>query len=413
MTLAELRAYVLAQLAAPVNVVSKIINVFNAVIDFIIQSDNTGIPAWLSTLTFNTDGTGDGSFCTYVDDDDKLRFWKTKTDGNINNPPPTGVGVTENTYWIEVSPANGSAIKEWTPGVFGDGLIIVFYDVNGDGTDPAFYKLNEAVRPYNSTNFTTELAAGKWTRAPIKEILHATATGTDTYAATLSPVPASYTTNLKVYIKFTNANTGAATLNLNSLGAKAIKKSGTAALASGDISAGQILCLVYDGTNFQVVGGGASGGGGGSSAWGGITGTLTDQTDLVAYIASAVAGLMDYRGTFDASVNAYPSSGGSGSAGAILKSDFWIVSVAGTLPTGLVVAAGDLVIAKQDTPGNTQANWSLIEYNIGYTPENAANKTDTMAGNEASSIKYLSSKGVHDHIKNNPATNLFLYYNYF
>ncbi len=117
--------------------------------------------------------------------------------------------------------------------------------------------------------------------------------------------------------------------------------------------------------------------GGGSSAWGGITGTITDQTDLVAYVASAVAGLMDYRGVFDASVNAYPSSGGSGTAGAILKSDFWIVSVAGTLPTGLVVAPGDLVIAKIDTPGNTQANWSLVEYNIGYTPENVANKENT------------------------------------
>lgn len=164
MTLAQLRAYVLAQLAAPVNVVSKIINVFNAVIDFIIQSDNTGIPAWLSTLTFNTDGTGDGTFCTYVDDDGNLRFWKTKTNGNINNPPPTAVGVTENTYWIEVSPANGSAIKEWTPGVFGDGLIIVGYDAVGDGTDFALFKLTEAVRPYNSTNFATEMAAGKWKR---------------------------------------------------------------------------------------------------------------------------------------------------------------------------------------------------------------------------------------------------------
>lgn len=108
-------------------------------------------------------------------------------------------------------------------------------------------------------------------------------------------------------------------------------------------------------------------------------------------IASAVAGLLDYRGVFDASVNAYPSSGGSGTAGAILKSDFWIVSVAGILPTGLVVEAGDLVIAKVDTPGNTQANWNIIQYNIGYTPENAANKVSTIT---ASSTLYPNNNAV-------------------
>jgi len=115
------------------------------------------------------------------------------------------------------------------------------------------------------------------------------------------------------------------------------------------------------------------------------------STAQAAAIASAVAGLMDYRGVFDASVNAYPSSGGSGTAGAILKSDFWIVSVAGTLPTGLVVEAGDLVIAKIDTPGNTQANWSIIQYNIGYTPENAANKAATLV---ASSTQYPNNDAV-------------------
>lgn len=92
-------------------------------------------------------------------------------------------------------------------------------------------------------------------------------------------------------------------------------------------------------------------------------------------IVSAVAGLLDYRGVYDASINAYPSAGGSGVAGAILKSDFWIISVAGTLPIGVVVNPGDIVIAKQDAPGNTQANWNIVEYNIGYVAENQANKS--------------------------------------
>lgn len=84
-----------------------------------------------------------------------------------------------------------------------------------------------------------------------------TASGTDTYAATPSPAIAAYALGQKFLILFTNANTGASTINLNGLGAKAIKKSVSTALASGDILAGQELWLAYDGTNFQIIGGGA------------------------------------------------------------------------------------------------------------------------------------------------------------
>jgi hypothetical protein len=76
-------------------------------------------------------------------------------------------------------------------------------------------------------------------------------------------------------------------------------------------------------------------------------------------IATAVTGLWDDRGNFDASVNAYPSSGGSGTAGAILKGDIYTVSVPGVLPTGQVVKIRDTVRALVDTPGNTQSNWAI------------------------------------------------------
>lgn len=104
---------------------------------------------------------------------------------------------------------------------------------------------------------------------------------------------------------------------------------------------------------------------------------LAAQVAAQAYADSLVVGLWDDRGNFDASVNAYPSSGGSGTAGAIKKGDIWTVSVGGTLPTALVVVAGDTVRALVDTPGNTQANWAIAENNIGYVPENQANKATT------------------------------------
>jgi hypothetical protein len=82
--------------------------------------------------------------------------------------------------------------------------------------------------------------------------------GTDTYTATLVPAISAYVTHHYYLIKFVNANTGAATLNLNGLGAKSIVKSGSNPLILGDIAAGQILELAYDGTNLQIVGGSGS-----------------------------------------------------------------------------------------------------------------------------------------------------------
>lgn len=82
-----------------------------------------------------------------------------------------------------------------------------------------------------------------------------TAGGTNTYTATLSPAITAYSSTHRYFVKFTNANTGAATLNLNSLGAKSIVKNGSLALEVGDITAGQIVQLAYDGTNLQIIGG--------------------------------------------------------------------------------------------------------------------------------------------------------------
>lgn len=80
----------------------------------------------------------------------------------------------------------------------------------------------------------------------------ADAGSTDAYAVTLAPVPTAYYTGMVVRFKANTLNTSAATLNVNSLGAKTIKKSYNADLETGDIVANQILTVVYDGTNFQL-----------------------------------------------------------------------------------------------------------------------------------------------------------------
>lgn len=75
---------------------------------------------------------------------------------------------------------------------------------------------------------------------------------------------------------------------------------------------------------------------------------------------------MHWRGPYDASVDAYPSAGaGSGTAGAILSGNMWVVTTAGDLDvTGLgtiTVFPGAILIAIVNTPGNTAANWRVIQ----------------------------------------------------
>lgn len=77
--------------------------------------------------------------------------------------------------------------------------------------------------------------------------------GDDTYSVTLDPVPAAYYAGMEVNFKPTTANTGACTLDVNGLGAKTIKKNVSSDLATGDILAGQMVKVIYDGTNFQLV----------------------------------------------------------------------------------------------------------------------------------------------------------------
>lgn len=83
---------------------------------------------------------------------------------------------------------------------------------------------------------------------------YATDTGAaDAYVITLSDAPTAYETGRLYAFKAANANTGASTINVNSLGTKTIKKNTSSDLSAGDIAAGQIVFVAYDGTNMQLV----------------------------------------------------------------------------------------------------------------------------------------------------------------
>ena len=76
---------------------------------------------------------------------------------------------------------------------------------------------------------------------------------TDTYVIAFSPALAAYTTGMIITFKANTINTGAATLNVNGLGAKTIVKRLNTTLANGDILAGMTCMVVYDGATFVLI----------------------------------------------------------------------------------------------------------------------------------------------------------------
>lgn len=81
--------------------------------------------------------------------------------------------------------------------------------------------------------------------------------GTDTGSVnalvlTLAGNVSIYTTGMQIRIYPANTNTGSATLNLNSLGAKAIYRNASVQAQPGDLIAGQLTTLVYDGSHFVI-----------------------------------------------------------------------------------------------------------------------------------------------------------------
>lgn len=176
------------------------------------------------------------------------------------------------------------------------------------------------------TNLVSDLAAAATkTGVQLDSYTYAADSGAaNAYVVTLSPVP-TLVAGLTVIFKAANANSGSSTLNVNSLGAKTIKKTdGATNLVSGDIAAGQIVAVVYDGTNFQVSSGatGATGPAGptgptgatGSTGATGATGATGPAGPAPAGtgFAHVTAGVLDANGIEIPGVVTFSSDGTTG-----------------------------------------------------------------------------------------------------
>lgn len=122
---------------------------------------------------------------------------------------------------------------------------------------------------------------------------YATSTGTDTIVLTIESGISAYSAGQQFSFKAGATITGSATLNVNTLGAKTIKKkdvsSGTViALEAGDIISGGVYTVRYDGTDLQLIAN--DGGAGGAMV---LLGTATASTSATIDFTSLIDSTYD------------------------------------------------------------------------------------------------------------------------
>lgn len=203
----------------------------------------------------------------------------------------------------------------------------------------------------------------------------ADAQASDTYVITLPTSPGSYVNGAVFRFKANTANTGAATLNVNGLGAKSIVKNLNVALATGDILAGQIVEVSYDGTNLQMVSPTAqsltyaigsttkdiSGNGAQTIAHG--LGVIPKRVEVTCSFASGSNCISNSIGRYIASTEKSNSMGGSGTTWNALQV-FAVFDTASAYNTGVItVDATNITLTwtKTGSPtGTATINWEAI-----------------------------------------------------
>lgn len=75
------------------------------------------------------------------------------------------------------------------------------------------------------------------------------------YVVTPNPAWTAYAAGMQIQVLIATSNTGASTLNVSGLGAKNIITPALLGMALGELPVGSVANLVYDGTQFQLIGG--------------------------------------------------------------------------------------------------------------------------------------------------------------
>lgn len=146
--------------------------------------------------------------------------------------------------YAEAIIAQYSAPPEWSAGAVAPADLSLYWLRLDSNQNPV------EVLKYNTTS-------GGWARVQTQFTYGVGAGVANAYTITLTPaspgVNQAYRTGVSYVFVASVLNTGASTLSVDGLAVKAITKFGTVPLVAGDIRAGQVCVVVYDGTRFQLL----------------------------------------------------------------------------------------------------------------------------------------------------------------
>lgn len=239
----------------------------------------------------------------------------------------------------------------------------------------------------NGTNSTDAVNLGQLQSSAAKYL---TVSGTDTITASLTPALGAYTAGDTFSFKVANTNTSSVTINIDSLGAKAITRDGTTALAANDLVADEIVTIVYDGTRFQVIN---------PNAFTNlrVSGTLDVTGAATLGSTLAVTGVVSSGATFNdvyGKVRAIPKSGSDKTTAYTLATTD-VGQFIGVGSSGSIVipdatfSTGDVVSVFNNTTGNVTLTCSITTAYISGTDTDKA--TMTLATRGVATILFLSS----------------------
>ncbi|MFA6916993.1 MAG: hypothetical protein WC222_11390 [Parachlamydiales bacterium] len=195
--------------------------------------NGTGYANWASIKGLKADATstnygGYMSFFTRLTGAGSVERMRINTSGNV------GIGTRVPLRRLDINEATGNCLR------------LIYNDSDGSAANYTDFILNSTGDLLITPSGGDIVVNGSLNYAVDTE-------ASDTYVITLTPAITAYVAGMYICFKANTVNTGAATINVNGLGAKTIVKQVSTALVDGDILAGMLCMIVYDGTNFVLI----------------------------------------------------------------------------------------------------------------------------------------------------------------
>jgi hypothetical protein len=232
-----------------------------------------------------------------------------------------------------------------------------------------------------------------------------TAGSSNAYTLTSGQSLTAYVSGMSFIVRWSFGNTSTATINVDGIGAKALTKNGTTALASGDLPQDTFARITYDGTQFQVMG--ASSGlyqpldatltaiaalSTSSDTYIRATGTDTFAVDSVTTVTSKLNAVVGDSGSGGTKGLVPAPSSGDAAAGKFLKADgTWATASSFPTPGGRLTLTSATPVLSSDVTGATTLYYAI--YNHNQIPLSGGSSFTTTTFSELTNDTTASSTG--------------------